>query len=76
MRKPSAVEWPQKLTGVGPIHSPVPCYTSSPKRKTKQNKTKHQKQTKNKNTKTHKPKTLTNQTKQTKKTHSDVTGAS
>ena len=74
MRKPSAVEWPQKLTGVGPIRSPVPCHTSAPKRKTNQNKTRHQKQTKHKNTNTHKPKKQTKQTNQ--KTHSDVTGAS
>ena len=50
MRKPSAVEWPQKLTGVGPIRSPVPCHTSAPKSKTNKiiqvnPKTQHEKET-------------------------------
>ena len=76
MRKPSAVEWHQKLTGEGPIHSPVPCYTSSPKRKTEQNKApKTTKKQKHKNTQTQN--TQTKQNNQTNhKPHSDVTGAS
>jgi len=46
----------------------VYCHKSSPKRKTKQNKTKHQKQTKHRNTKTqkHKTKQTKKQPKQTK----------